>query len=246
MIRSFRPDVRGIHTAGDGEPGGYQPFPDHPGIFPVKGQRLLHLTLSLRRVDRLGPPLGHVGHPVEFGALAAVPKAVQRYPVPLQLLRDHGVGTSGPRKTGRFRKGAELHCAASCPFDLKNRVGNAGRCYKSLIGRVEEDDRPHTVGVIHPGLQLFPGGNGAGGVVGKTQVDEIHLCRGDLRGKLVFRSTGHIDKLRPLPRLGVILPRPAGHGVGVHIDRIYRVTHRHHIVHRENVHDVAAVALGAI
>ena len=69
---------------------------------------------------------------------------------------------------------------------------------------------------------------------------------GGLGGKAVLLYTGHVDQLGPAAQLGLVLARPAGHGVGVHIHRVHRVTHGHHVVHPEDVADVAAVALGAV
>ena len=101
------------------------------------------------------------------------------------------------------------------------------------------------VGVVHPHLQLLPGGGAAGGVVGGADVDEVgHPPLRQAGEEAVLRRAGQVDQIGPL--LPVVVPRPAGHGVGVHIHRVHRVAHRHHVVHREDVPDVAAVALGAV
>ena len=52
--------------------------------------------------------------------------------------------------------------------------------------------------------------------------------------------------LRPALLALVIVPGAAGHGVGVHIDRIDRVADGHDIIYAQNVADVAAVAFGAV
>ena len=117
---------------------------------------------------------------------------------------------------------------------------------ESLIGGVVEDDSLVFVGVVHPGLQLLLGSHGAGGVVGKAQVDHIHLLLGDMGGKPVLLHAGHVDQLGPLAQLLLEVTGPAGHGVGIHIHGVDGVTHGHHVVGAEDVADVAAVALGAV
>ena len=101
------------------------------------------------------------------------------------------------------------------------------------------------VGVVHPHLELLFGRRRAGGVVGGADIDQVgHLTRGQLGEKAVFRGAGQVDQLRPL--LPVVVPRPARHGVGVHVDGVNRIAHRHHIVHREDIADAAAVGLGPV
>ena len=118
------------------------------------------------------------------------------------------------------------------------RIGN-----KCLIGTVEENDAVIGIGVVHPCLELLPGGHGAGRIVGETEINQIHFTLGQCRGKSVFRCTGHIDQLIPAAQSGIVVAGPACHSVGVHINGIDRIAHRHHIVHREDIADVAAVAL---
>ena len=76
-----------------------------------------------------GAPLDHIGDPVELGALAAVPQAVQLGTVPLQLHGDHGVGAAVAGEAGGLGEGAELDGAGSGTLDLKDAVGDI------LLGR---------------------------------------------------------------------------------------------------------------
>ena len=50
------------------------------------------------------------------------------------------------------------------------------------------------------------------------------------------------DRLVGVP----VLDLPAGDNVGVHIHRVHRVGHQHGVVHVEQIHNVAHVALGAV
>ena len=63
---------------------------------------------------------------------------------------------------------------------------------------------------------------------------------------MILSHAGHVDQLTP-PAQGLVkVPCPARHGVGVHIDGVDRVAHGHHVVHAENVPNIAAVALGSV
>ena len=125
-------------------------------------------------------------------------------------------------------------------------MGNVGVRDKGLIGGVIQDDGAVLVGIVHPHLQLLPGGHRAGGVVGEAEINDVHLLLGGLGHKAVGLYAGHIHQAAPPAQLGYKVPGPARHGVGVYIHRIDGVAHGHHIVHVEDVPDVAAVALCAV
>ncbi len=61
----------------------------------------------------------------------------------------------------------------------------------------------------------------------------------------VFLGAWKINDFRKSSVVGR-LTRTAAHDVGVDINGIYRVAHRHNVVDAENVADVAAVALCAV
>ena len=114
-------------------------------------------------------------------------------------------------------------------------MGQSGLGDKGLIRRVKQDDRLLVQGVIHPGFQLFFVVRGASGVVGRAEVDNIRFPAGiGQRQKAVFLVG--ID----------ILDLPAGDDIGIHIHGIHRVGHQHGVVHIEQIHNIAYVALGAI
>ena len=178
--------------------------------------------------------------------MAAVPQAVQLYAPPLQLHRHHSVGTAVSGKAGRLGEGPELDGTGTRPLNFKDGMGHLLAGDERLIGGIKQNDRAVRVGVIHPDFQLLPAEHRAGGVIGRTEVDDIGNLLGRLRGKAVLLHTGHINQPVPPAKLLLVLPCPAGHGVGVHIDRIHRVAHRHHIIHAKDVADIAAVALGSV
>ena len=240
------PDIGGVLPAGHGEAGGGQALPDDPGVVQVVVDGLLHLSPALGAVHGLSAPLDHIGHSVELGALAAVPQAVEGGAIALQLLGDDGIGAAGAGEAGGLGEGAELDGAGAGPLDLKDGMRNGGIGDEGLVGAVVQDDGAGGVGVVHPGLQLGLGGHRAGGIVGEAQVDQVHLLLRDGGGEAVVRHAGHIDQVGPPACCRVVVPGPARHGVGVHIDGVHRVAHRHHVVHTEDVPDVAAVALGAV
>ena len=64
--------------------------------------------------------------------------------------------------------------------------------------------------------------------------------------KVVLGGGGHVDDVRPALGIRIVVAGAAGHGVGVHVDRIDRIAHGHDVVHGEDIADVAAVALGAV
>ena len=86
----------------------------------------------------------------------------------------------------------ELNGAGFCPGDLIDGVGHILLRDKCLIGCVKEDHGPGFIGVIHPLLKGGPIQRGAGGVIGRAQIDHVHGNLGQLRQEAVFRSGGHV------------------------------------------------------
>ena len=71
------------------------------------------LLLACRGVDSFGSPLGDVAGTVEFGALTAVPKTVQRNAFTgqgggCQLFWNYGVSATDSGESGCLREAAEL------------------------------------------------------------------------------------------------------------------------------------------
>ena len=117
---------------------------------------------------------------------------------------------------------------------------------EALVGRVEENDGAVLVGVVDPGLELVAREHGAGGVVGRAQVDEVDWGFGKRRAEVVCRGGGHVDNVGPTFRALVVEARASGHGVGVDVDGVDRIAYGDAVVDGEDVADVAAVALGAV
>ncbi len=129
--------------------------------------------------------------------------------------------------------------------NLKNAWGMPGVVITPR-SRVEQDSPSRWLGVIHPGLKLCPGATAPVGFVGETEVDHVGPSLRDGGGKAVFRYTWHVDQVGPAAGGLVVVPGPAGHGVGVHIHRVHRVADRYPVFPCKQVHDVAAVALGPV
>ena len=207
---------------------------------------LHHLPPALRGIGGGRPPLDHIGHAVELGGLPAVPQLVEGDPLPLKLLGDDRIGAAGAGEAGGLGEGAELDGAGPGPRDLEDGVGDVRLGDEGLIGAVKEDEAVVGVGVVHPRLELLPGGRGASGIVGEAEVDHVHLLVRNGGGKAVLRCAGHVDQPFPPLRLPVVVPQAAGDGVGIHIDGIDRVAHCHQVVRAQDVPDAAAVALGPV
>lgn len=114
-----------------------------------------------------------------------------------------------------------------------------------LVGCVEEDHGVVGQGVIDPLLQLFPGGDRAGRVVGETEIDDVRLFGRQGRDEVVCLGAGEIDD----PLVVALLVRIAGaadHDVGVVVDRVDRVTDGNPVVQGEDVQNVGAVAFGTV
>ena len=97
------------------------------------------------------------------------------------------------------------------------RVADVG-----LVGRIEEDDRLVRARVFHPRLELRARGHGAGRVVRKAEVNDVHLLCGRLGDEAVLRGALQIDEAGVRAAL-IRLAGVAGHDVRIDIDGIDRV-----------------------
>ena len=173
--------------------------------------------------------LDDIRNAVHLGGLAAVPELIEGYSVVFELLRDHAERAACAGKARRLGKTAEFDCALLGPFDLKNAVGHVRIGDKCFICRVIEKDGLILQRIIHPFFQSFLCNTHSGGIVWETQIDHVHRLLRDLRQEAVFLFARHVHNLAPTFAL-YIIARTSGHDVGVHIDRVDRVTDSHHVV----------------
>ena len=124
-------------------------------------------------------------------------------------------------------------------------MGQGGVLDEGLVGGIKQDQGAVGAGVIHPGLELLFCGHRAGGVVGETEVDQVHLLARDLGGEAVLGADRQVGEAAVLA--GVIgIAGAARHHVAVHIHRIHRVGHSDAVALAQDVEDVGAVALRSI
>ena len=228
------------------EAGAFEAFLDNARVVAVVVQRFLYLLCALFGVDSRRAALDDIGSAVELGALTAVPHGVQALAVAHKRLGHHGVAAACAGEAGGFREGTELDGAGLGAFHLIDGMGHVLFGDEALVRSVEHDDGAVLVGVIHPNLQLVGIQNGAGGVVGAAQVDDVGNLVGERGDEIVFGRGGHVDDVRPALGFLVVFARTAGHGVGVNIHGVHRVAYGYLVVDGKDVADVAAVALGAV
>ena len=115
-----------------------------------------------------------------------------------------------------------------------------------FIRRVENDDRLMCQCVIHPLLQLLLRSCCAGRVVRVAQVDHVRCLLGQCGHEVIFRYTRHVGHVAPTLALLDVVSAASGHGVGVHIYRIYGVADCDAVVLGEDIADVSAVTLCSV
>ena len=189
-LRGLDPDVGSVFAAIDGEACSTEFATNDRGVIHVEAHQGLHFGLTGFGVNSLSSALNDVAHTVELGALTSVPQppefhrfAVGRFA--FQPFGHHGEGTAGAGEASVFGEGTEFDGTVPGSFDLEDGVGEFRVLDEGLIGSIEEDQCAIGAGVVHPGLELFPGGDGTGGVVGEAEVDQVDRFTGNLRCKAV-------------------------------------------------------------
>ena len=209
-------------------------FGDDGGIVPVVLQVLLDLPLAGLGEDGLRTALGDVAHAVELRGLAAKPHLVEARALALQGVRYDGVAATGTGESGLLREAAELDRDVTCARDLIDAVRQVAG-HEALIGGIEKEDRVVLLCETHPLREALAVIDGTGRVVRAAEVDDVGpvlWCR--KRQESVFFRRHRVDDL------------PAGHHVGVDVDRIDRVGDEHGVLLIEEIQDVAEIGLRAV
>ncbi len=181
--------------------------------------------------------------------MAAIPERVQRVGVAGDIvgdkrLRHDGVGATGAGESCGFGKAAELDGDIACALDFVNGVGDLRVADVGLVGGIEEDDSLVGLGVGNPGGELGLGGDGTGGIIRETKIDQIGGDAG---------HGGHIAVLRCAIEVGDagvttvdIGASAASHDIGIDVNRINRIGDGELDVGGEDFLDIAAIALGTV
>ena len=114
-----------------------------------------------------------------------------------------------------------------------------------LVGGVKNNQRIVGQCIVHPLLQLFMGQSGSGGIIGITEIDQIHAMVRNIGYKIVLCRTRQIGHIVPFP-VFVQHPRTPAHDIAVDIHRIHRIGNGHTVVPAQQFSDVARIAFGSI
>ena len=99
--------------------------------------------------------------------------------------------------------------------------------------------------VVDPRPEGVPGHHRPGGVVRIAEIEEVHRAVGERRAEAILGRGREIEK-PGVPAVSAGGARPSCHGVRVDVGGVHGVDERHLRVGREDLLDVAGVALGAV
>ena len=115
-----------------------------------------------------------------------------------------------------------------------------------FICTIVNDHCTDLVCVVNPLLQLIFCDGCSCRVVRQTQINDVRILLRELRYEIVFFCTWHIDDIAPHLCLRIVCTGSASHNVGIHINRVNRVTYCDAVIYRENLLDVSRIALCAV
>ena len=168
------------------------------------------------------------------------------HPVPYKLLRDYGKAKTHAGKSGILGKAAKLDGTGSCTLTLVNGMRNIFLCNVSFIGCIVNDHTAVFVCVVHPFLQLVLCNGRAGGVIWEAQINQIRHFFRKFRQKTVFLTARHIDHAVKIFSCSIVLSGTSCHDIGIHINRVNRVTDSHLVVNPENLLDISGIAFRTV
>ena len=164
----------------------------------------------------------------------------------LQILRYYRIAKTNSRKACIFGEGMQFDRTGSCPFTFINTVWYIVLTDISFICRIINDHTAMLICIINPFLQLRLCDRGTGRIVWKAQINDIRYFLWQLRCKIIFCGTWHIDHIAPCFCLRIILACSSCHNIGIYINRINRVTDSDLVILGKYFLNVTGIALGTI
>ena len=168
------------------------------------------------------------------------------YIAAFELFRDNRVCKTQSGKSGCLGKAAKLDGTGFCTFTLIDGYRNIFFCNISFVSSIVDDDCTCFVGIIYPNLKLFFCDRLAGRVVREAQIDDIRSFFWQFRTEIVFCGTRHVDHITPGLTFRIISAGSSCHNVGIHINRVNRITYRNFIIQREYFLNICRIALCTI
>ena len=249
-VGTAHPDVGSVLTTVYLKAGSFEHTEHFGSVLHVVVDGGFYLSLALGRVYSGGGALGDVAGAVELRTLAAQPELVEGDALALEggdadVLGDDGVAAADAGETGGLGVGAELDGALAGTANLEDAVGDVWVLDVGLIGGVVEDEGVVLQGVVDPLAQLLLGDDGAGGIVGIAEVDDVDgAALGEVWYKTVLGGGGQVADVGPAAVAEGAAA--ANHHVGVDIDGVDGVGDADEVVPVEQLLEVAGVALCAV
>jgi len=136
--RGLQPDIGGVHTAIDGEPGGAESVANDAGVFHVVIDDSSNLGFSFLAVDCGGSRLDGIGNTVELGCLPAIPKLVEADRLSVSGVSEDGLGHNGvsaasASEAGGLGETPKLDSAFLRPGNLVNGMGDVALSDKGFV-----------------------------------------------------------------------------------------------------------------
>ena len=140
----------------------------------------------------------------------------------------------------------QLNGAGSCTLALINGMCHIVLTDISFISGIINDYGANFIGIVHPFLQLILCKRCSGRVIRQTQIDYVRCLLRKLRYEMIFCCTWHVNDIAPCAGLLVVSTGSSSHNVGIHINRIDRITDRNLVVLSENLLNISGIALCSV
>ena len=115
----------------------------------------------------------------------------------------------------------------------------------SLIGCIIENECIVLNGIVYPLSQFVACNHRSRGVIGITQIDNIHPLVGQCRSEIILGGTRHVSHVAPFAVL-TQLSRTSYHHVRVDIHRIDRVGYSNTVIPSHQFLEITGITLGTV
>ena len=234
-VWAFHPDIGGVFAAGITDAQPVKGIGKDTGVLPVVVDVGKGLTAAFFRKDSFCASLDDVGNAVEFGGLASEPEAVEHHTAAHQRFGDNGITAAGAGEPGRLGEGAEFNCDLFCTLYLIDRARQCGISDKTFICRVKQDNCIPFFRIVDPCFQTSVIIYRTGRIVGRTDIDDIGV---GLFIRQRQKTVGCVGVCKDDP--------PAGHDVGVDINRVDRIGNQYTVIGIKQVKNIAEVGFCAV
>ena len=115
-----------------------------------------------------------------------------------------------------------------------------------FVCTVINDHCTDPVGIVNPLLQLVFCDGSTCRIIWQTQINDVRIFLRELRNEIVLFCAWHVDDIAPHLSFRIVSTGSACHNIGIHINRVNRITYSDAVIYGKNLLDISGITLCSV